>query len=122
MKTWVVILTNNFLRIRFLFLLLVSVLMEVVGLQVELPVEADGFTVRRDGQLVVVTGEGGVMLRCNVVAGLCSLELPGWFHGRVTGFAGSLDRELGNDVMNPQEDDFQQWKVRTQLGVYRDAS
>ncbi|KAF4527112.1 hypothetical protein B566_EDAN013746, partial [Ephemera danica] len=86
--------------------------------KVELPVNAGGFSVQRDGQMVVANGEGGVVLRCNVVAGLCSLELPGWFHGRVAGIAGSLDRELGNDVITPQGDsptsisDFlKQWRL-----------
>jgi hypothetical protein len=60
--------------------------------------------------------EEGVALRCNVVAGLCSLELPGWFHGRVAGLAGSLDREPGNDFVDNSS--LAQWRVSHRIVYY----
>ncbi|XP_059475587.1 uncharacterized protein LOC132196753 [Neocloeon triangulifer] len=73
----------------------------VNGTKVELPLVVDDFEFTRQGPKVVAVSEKGVGLHCNIVSGLCSLDLSGWYHGKVAGIAGSFDKEQGNDFAQP---------------------
>ncbi|XP_065341223.1 uncharacterized protein LOC135940312 [Cloeon dipterum] len=69
--------------------------------QVELPLVVDDFELTRQGPKVVALNERGVGLHCNIVNGICSLDLSGWYHGKVAGIMGSFDKEQRNDFAKP---------------------
>jgi von Willebrand factor type D domain len=86
--------------------------------QVDLPLEVDGFEISRIGPKVIATSEEGIGIHCNIVNGLCSVNLSGWYHGKVAGIAGSLDNEKRNDFRRPDGrvvdsvvEFLEQWKV-----------
>jgi von Willebrand factor type D domain len=87
--------------------------------QVDLPLEVDGFEISRIGPKVIATSEEGIGIHCNIVNGLCSVNLSGWYHGKVAGIAGSLDNEKRNDFRQPDGrvvdsvvEFLEQWQVR----------
>ncbi|KAL4608232.1 apolipophorins-like, partial [Arapaima gigas] len=78
-------------------------------------------TVRRDGALVEVSNQDGMLLSCDLSQEVCSLTLDGWQHGVSIGLLGTNDNEAGNELTLPsgsQADSMdhflQSWQLRSQ--------
>ncbi|XP_072415566.1 uncharacterized protein [Chiloscyllium punctatum] len=67
----------------------------------ELPLMRNGVTVRKDLNKIKVSNLNGVTVSCDVQYDVCSLTLPGWYHGLSAGLFGTNDNEAGNEFMLP---------------------
>ncbi|XP_069763155.1 uncharacterized protein [Narcine bancroftii] len=67
----------------------------------ELPLRKNGVTVKRDLTEVKVSDQNGATVSCDMQHKICSLTLPGWYHGISAGLFGTNDNEAGNEFTLP---------------------
>ncbi|XP_048465720.1 uncharacterized protein LOC109936714 [Rhincodon typus] len=67
----------------------------------ELPLMKNGVTVSKDLNEVKVSNQNGVTVSCDIQHDVCSLTLPGWYHGLSAGLFGTNDNEAGNEFTLP---------------------
>ncbi|XP_067859876.1 uncharacterized protein [Heptranchias perlo] len=67
----------------------------------ELPIVKNGVTVKRDLNEVKVSNQNGVTVSCDMQHEICSLTVPGWYHGISAGLFGTNDNEVGNEFTLP---------------------
>ncbi|XP_041062052.1 uncharacterized protein LOC121287955 [Carcharodon carcharias] len=84
----------------------------------ELPLVKNGVTIRKDLNEVKVSNQNGVIVSCNMQREICSLTLPGWYHGLSAGLFGTNDNEAGNEFTLPNhsqtenvEEFAQKWQI-----------
>uniref|UniRef100_UPI00398E7A26 uncharacterized protein n=1 Tax=Pristiophorus japonicus TaxID=55135 RepID=UPI00398E7A26 len=84
----------------------------------ELPLVKNGVTVKRDLNVVKVSNQNGVTVSCDMQHEICSLTLPGWYHGISAGLFGTNDNEAGNEFTLPnhaQTEDVQEFTQKWQI-------
>ncbi|XP_072336910.1 uncharacterized protein [Scyliorhinus torazame] len=84
----------------------------------ELPLEKNGVTIRKDLNEVKVTNQNGVIVSCDMQYEICSLTLPGWYHGLSAGLFGTNDNEAGNEFTLPnhsQTEDVEEFTQKWQI-------
>ncbi|XP_062999028.1 apolipophorins-like isoform X2 [Elgaria multicarinata webbii] len=67
----------------------------------DIPLEENGFAIRRESDHVEVSSTKGALFSCDLRYGLCTLTLDGWHHGASAGLLGTNDNEAGNEWLLP---------------------
>ncbi|TRY85495.1 hypothetical protein DNTS_015852 [Danionella cerebrum] len=66
-----------------------------------LPYTSPEVTVRKDGEMLVVSNLRGLLVSCATNLEVCSLTLDVWLHGASTGLLGTNDNEAANELLLP---------------------
>ncbi|XP_078096178.1 uncharacterized protein LOC144510541 [Mustelus asterias] len=86
----------------------------------DLPLEKNGVTISKDRNEVKVTDQNGVIVSCDMQHEICTLTLPGWYHGLSAGLFGTNDNEAGNEFTLPnhsQAEDMEEFTEKWQIDV-----
>lgn len=75
--------------------------------------------IKRTGDLISVTSEYGVVVTCNFISELCTVDISPFYFGQVNGMLGTFNNEPSDDftgkgdvVIRNQEELAQSWMVR----------
>lgn len=83
-----------------------------------LPTSVGDLIITRELNVVTVSSRRGFTVRCNLEFDVCSIELSGWFFGKIAGVLGTMNNERFDDLttsdnmITPEENEFiDSWKL-----------
>lgn len=83
-----------------------------------LPTSFGDLMITRDINVVTVTSEKGFVIKCNLEYDVCSIEISGWYFGKIAGVLGTMsnekydDRTNSDNVLALSDKDFiDSWKI-----------
>lgn len=89
-----------------------------------LPTSFGDLMITRELNVVTVSSRRGFMVRCNLEFDVCSIDISGWYFGKIAGVLGTMNNEKFDDLtMSDNEitfsaDDFiNSWKISSSCSV-----
>lgn len=99
------------------------------GRAAELPLVMGATVVLREANQVIIKNKHGIMVECDLEYDRCTVEVSGWYHGKLAGLLGTFDNEPINDMIKSDGsrardlDDFvQSWAVKSQCRSARNMA
>jgi hypothetical protein len=71
----------------------------VGGRQMNLPVQYDNVTIRRQGDSLRIDNTNGFSMECNLGRDHCTVTVSGWYYAKTAGMLGTFDNEAATDFM-----------------------